>query len=168
MEHEPCRFLSDAKGASQFARGDAVLGVGDAPDSDEPRGQGQRTVLENRAYLRGKLLATALRPALEHSPSGDVADVIAPALRADDPAIRPFQFEHVFMADDRIGEVANGIDQGFRKNGVWYGSVLFRFRGERIRGIVIPLNHPIESEFAFQLHRWDVQSVVDDLPCQDG
>ena len=64
MKHEPRRLLRDAQRPRHFATADTILGVGDAPDRDEPLIQSERAFLEDRSDLGAKLLLRMFRPAL--------------------------------------------------------------------------------------------------------
>lgn len=49
MKHMPCRWLSDADSAGNFARGYAVFGIGDKPDTREPLVKTEGAVLKDSA-----------------------------------------------------------------------------------------------------------------------
>lgn len=114
VQHEPRGRLANAQSARKLQAADAVLGVSDAPDCDEPLLERQRAILENRSDLDAELLAAILRLALQQRAGTDNADLLVPACGASDFAIRPFDGEHGFEADFGVGKVSDGLQQGFR------------------------------------------------------
>lgn len=112
MEHEPSRLLCDAKSARQFVRRDAVLGVGDEPDSREPLVQPERRILEDRADLDRRLLLA--RFALPETAGGEVREVGAFAMRTV-PTVRPAKFGDEVGAHVDVIEVPDGFDESGRE-----------------------------------------------------
>jgi len=55
MIHEPSRFLGNAEIAGHLVRANAVLTIGNHPNSGEPLVQAERTVLEDCSDLGRKL-----------------------------------------------------------------------------------------------------------------
>jgi hypothetical protein len=60
VEHEPRRLLGHCKGTPEFVRRDAVLAVGDEPDSGKPLVEAERGILEDRPDLEGEQLFAPL------------------------------------------------------------------------------------------------------------
>ncbi len=112
MQHEPRRLLSGAECPSEFVRRDAVLGVGDEPDSGEPLVESERRVLEDRAELDRELLFTAL--ALPESASRQVGVFNRATAGANGP-VRPAQLGDEIGADVDVREVADCLNEGAGK-----------------------------------------------------
>src|ERR1700688_1552260 len=116
MQHEPCRFLSDAKSAANFVGTNAVLAIGNHPNSDKPLVERQRGIFKDSPDLCRELpfgmdtLALPLALILEEH------DILTSAGRADHDAIRPTYFDHEREAvvgvceanDDLLGRVGLG------------------------------------------------------------
>lgn len=113
MKHEPSGFLSDAQRAAKFQAANPVLGVGNAPDSDEPFIEAKRGILKDRLDLDAELLPAAGRFALEHRPRSDDADLIAATFGAADFAIGPFDGQHRLETNLGIAVVTDGFKQCF-------------------------------------------------------
>ncbi len=111
VEHEPRRLLGDFEVASEFAGADAVLGVGDTPDGDEPLVEAQGRVLEDGSNLDAELLSAVLRLALKQRPRPHDANLIAAALRAGDYPVGILGPEHGLEAHLGVGEVADSGEQ---------------------------------------------------------
>jgi hypothetical protein len=109
VQHVPSAFLRYLDGAGKFATADAILGIRNAPDRDEPFVQAEWTIFKDRPDFDRKLFSTVLRFALHHVTAGDVPDVGRAALWATDDAIRPLDLDHVGMANVQIGVVADGL-----------------------------------------------------------
>ena len=108
VEHEPRRFLSDAKGAANLIGTDAVLAVGNHPNSDEPLVEGQSGVFKDSPNLGGELFLGMLALAFPHPASGDKADII-PATGGALYAIGPATLDHEVEAVAGVGEVNDGL-----------------------------------------------------------
>ena len=64
MEHEPSGLLSNPKCATYFVAGDAVLAIGDEPNTGQPFIKTERGVFKDRTDLDGKLTLRMARRAL--------------------------------------------------------------------------------------------------------
>ncbi len=114
VQHEPRRLLRNVQSPSQFVTADAVLVVGNRPDSDEPLIQSERTILKNGSDLEAKLLLTRGSVALDRSWSRcDFLAGVVTALGADDLSARPFDLAHEVVAVSGDREISSGFQQGF-------------------------------------------------------
>lgn len=129
VQYEPSGFLGYVQGSAEFVAADAVLSVGDAPDSNEPLIEAKWAVLENGADLGAELLTASDRLALEQMARFDLADFLAAALGANHLAVRPLDDPHVFVADSQVREVADGFNQGLRNLVGHHGFAGFSFFG---------------------------------------
>jgi hypothetical protein len=121
VKHEPCCFLSDAKGAAKLMTADAVFRVSDAPDGRKPFVQTERAILENRADLVAELLFAGA--AFENVPRRNFPDVFSITFGTDDLAVGPFDQTHIGVADFEVRKIADGRD----KIGGNHGSFLSTF-----------------------------------------
>lgn len=113
VEHEPCRFLSDAEGAGNFARANATLSSGDDPNGGKPFIQTQRGILEDRPYLRRKLPLGVTALALPFFLGYKVGNILASAGWALN-TFRPAMRHYVRKAVIRIREVNDSFLKGLR------------------------------------------------------
>lgn len=103
VQHEPRRLLSDTERPSKFVGRDAVLAVGDEPNSRKPLVEPERGILEDSSDLERELLLAAL--ALPNLAGGDERGVAMPATGADDLAIRPAEIQNEVERPIGIREV---------------------------------------------------------------
>jgi hypothetical protein len=113
VEHEPCSLLSDAKGAGNLTRANAVLCSSNHPDGGKPLLQSQRRILKDGSYLGRELTFAVSALALPFTLSPQEGHIGASAGRADN-AVWPAMRNHVLKAVIGICEV----DDCFLK-GVW-------------------------------------------------
>ncbi len=111
MEHEPCSLLSNAEGTSDFVAADAILGVGDDPDSGKPLLKAKRRILEDGSYLGGELPLGVGALALPLPLSRQKGHISASASGASNP-VGPATLSHIFQAVIGIGEVDNSFLEG--------------------------------------------------------
>lgn len=78
MQHGPRRLLSNAKGASQLARRDAVLSKGNEPHGRKPLVQAKRRMLEDGANLDRELFPRVLMPAFPGAASRNELHFLTP------------------------------------------------------------------------------------------
>ena len=103
VQHEPCRLLSDAECAGNFARADAVLAVAENPVSAHPLIEAQGGVLKDRSDLEGELLFAAL--AVPDLASLDEGVLLRTAARAANNTVREPQVERVLESTVSVREV---------------------------------------------------------------
>lgn len=108
MEHEPRRLLSDAESAMQFVGTDAVLAVGNHPNSDKPLVERKRRIFKDSPDLCRELPLGMLALAFPDVASGQEADFLTSASRAFD-TVRPAPLNHEADAVIGIGEVNDGL-----------------------------------------------------------
>src|SRR5580692_6005708 len=108
VKHEPRRLLSDAKSAGHFVRANAILAVGNHPNSDEPLVQRKPRILKDSPNFDRELPfgmdALALPLALILKEYG----ILAATGGACD-AIRPAEFRDTVQAVVGISKVENGL-----------------------------------------------------------
>jgi hypothetical protein len=110
VEHEPCGFLSDTDGAMDFVGANAVLGIGNHPDSSQPLIQSNRAILKDGSHLDGELPLSVFLFALPKTASRDEPDINTAASGAG-YSIRPAEFDHEVKADIRVREVLDSFNK---------------------------------------------------------
>lgn len=110
-EHEPRGFLSNAQATRHFVGADAVLAVGQHPDSGKPLVQSKRRVLKDRPHLDRELLPADA--ALPDTPSLEEHRVRRVTMGAHD-ARRPAKELKELERDIRISEVGHRFAKGLR------------------------------------------------------
>jgi hypothetical protein len=118
VQHEPRGLLSHAERPRDLVAAHAVLAIRDHPHSGEPLVQADGRVLKDGPDLDGELLTLVVLAASPHAPGRDERRTVAPAGWAAHVAVRPPQLNHEAKADIRVGEVADGLDQGLGSGGV--------------------------------------------------
>lgn len=108
VKHEPCGFLSDAKSAANLVGTDAVLAVGNHPNSDKPLVERERGILKDGSDFDTELLARMLVLALPQAPSRNEAHIFAGASGAHN-ASGPAALNHERKAIVRVCEVLDGL-----------------------------------------------------------
>src|SRR5882724_1032953 len=116
VEHEPCRLLSDAKRATHFIGTNAVLAIGNHPNSDEPLAQRQCRIFEDSSNLYAELFFGMPSLAFPHPASRDEAHII-PATGGALNAIGPAPRNHELEAVVGVGEVNDGLLES-----LWFGA----------------------------------------------
>jgi len=111
VHHEPRALLGDSEGAPHFVGTDPVLVVDDHPHGGQPLVQPERGILEDRADLDGELAALVILPALP-APLIGQKDDFAATTRRTRHTVWPAEIGEEVQAHVRIGEVADGFDQG--------------------------------------------------------
>ena len=115
MQHEPGTLLGDSESSRHLVGADAVLGVGQKPHGGQPLLQAERGVLEDRADLHRELAARMLGVALPQPARVEVVDLPASTGRAGHGVdAAPSGSRHVRDAHVRVGEVADGVEEGLR------------------------------------------------------
>jgi len=109
MQHEPCRFLCDAKITRKLVTGDAIFAVRNEPDRNEPLVERNRRFLKDGSNLDGVLLAALAVRALPASLFGQPVIALASAHRANWLAIRPAHCANCVNAGLLISEISNGV-----------------------------------------------------------
>jgi len=109
VEHEPCALLSDAKSATNLIGTDAVLAIGNHPNSDEPLVQTNRRILENSPDLHAKLALGMNALALPFVLILEEHGILAATSGAGNDAIGPANLDHELQAVLRAGEVQHGL-----------------------------------------------------------
>ncbi|MGB6497447.1 MAG: hypothetical protein WA853_15270 [Candidatus Acidiferrum sp.] len=113
VEHEPSGLLSHAERAANLIGTDAVLAVGNHPDSDKPLVERERRILKDSPDFDRELPfgvdALALPLALILEEYG----ILAATGRAGDFAIRPAQLDHEVEAVIGVREVDDGLLECF-------------------------------------------------------
>jgi len=116
MQHEPSRFLSDAKCAAYFVRANAILAVRNHPHGHKPLVERQGGILKDGSNLGRELFASVLLSAFPHPASGDESNVLSSTSGAFN-AIRPTALDNELKAIVRVGKVLDGLLEGF-----WLGA----------------------------------------------
>jgi hypothetical protein len=106
VKHEPACLLSDAQIASDLARANAVLAVGNQPDRREPFIQTDRRVLEDGPDFGAELLLRMFGLALPDTARGKQGHFRASARRASH-SIRPAQRNRRAQAVVGIREISD-------------------------------------------------------------
>lgn len=109
VEHEPCRLLSDAEGASYFIGTDAVLAVRNHPNSDKPLVERKRGILKDSSDFGRELTLSVDALALPLALILEENNIVPATGRADYFAIRPAEFDHELEAVVGVREVNNGL-----------------------------------------------------------
>ena len=112
VKHEPCGLLSDAESACDFIGTDAVLAVGNHPNSDKPLVERERGVLKDGSNFCAELLFGMLALAFPHAPSRDEADFFASASGALD-TLRPAALNHEVETVVSVSEMKDGLLKSF-------------------------------------------------------
>src|ERR1019366_6617552 len=105
MQHEPCGLLSDVQIAGKFATADAILAVGEKPQSGKPLIKADGGILAHTSNLHGEF---ALRMMAGASPSAAMRPefyFVRAASWASDRAIRPAANGQIVNAVVGIREV---------------------------------------------------------------
>ncbi len=112
MQHEPCRLLSDADGATEFVGTNTIPAVRQHPHSGKPLVQGNRRILEDGSNLGAELpmmmdtLTLPLPLILEEH------NVSASASWTGHSIIRPAEMDHVIQSVVWVAEVLDGLLEG--------------------------------------------------------
>ena len=104
MQYEPCGFLSHIQIAGQFATADAVLAIGEQPESSHPLVKADSGILANASDFDGELALRVNLRAFPSPPLGVIADFFK-ATTGTDHAIRPTADGEIINAVVRIREV---------------------------------------------------------------
>lgn len=122
VKNEPRAFLGHAKGTRQFAGTNAVLRVGDEPDSSQPPIEANRRIFHDGAYLNAELLFAGLTfPKVTRKQIRHLATI---AIRAFN-AVRPAKLHQEIRSVFRVSKVNDCLLQGL-------GEFAFVCHGERI------------------------------------
>lgn len=108
MKQKPRALLSHAKGTRQFAGTDAVLRVGDQPDTSQPPIEANRRIFHDGAYLDAELLLA--RFALPQATGRKIRHFAASADRALN-AVRPAKLHQEIRGVFRVSKVNNRLLQ---------------------------------------------------------
>src|SRR5262249_50409639 len=112
VEHEPASLLGHAERPRQLVARNAVLGVGEQPNSGQPLVPTKRRVLENGPDLGRELLfALAAGPEV---PGADKERLFAPAARTRHVAVRPSKLDDGLKGGVRVSEIADGFAESLR------------------------------------------------------
>jgi nitrilase len=109
MEHVPCRLLSDADRAGEFAGANTVLAVAEQPESTHPLIKSKGAILEDGSNLEAELFLASV--AFPDAASFDEGVLLRTASRATYNTIRKPQIEGALESTVGIAEVDNGILQ---------------------------------------------------------
>src|ERR1035437_8472857 len=107
VQHEPRGFLSDAEGASHFARTNAVLAIAEHPVSAHPLIQTEGRVFKDRAHFEAELLLAAF--AEPDAARLDERVILAPAARARNYTVRPAKVKGILKAAIWVAEVDDRV-----------------------------------------------------------
>jgi hypothetical protein len=132
-KHEPRGFLGNAQTTRHFIGADAVLGIGQHPDSGKPLVQTERGVLENRSHLHRELLAASA--AFPDAPSLEEHRVGRVTVSALD-TIRPAQELKELERDIGISEVRHRFAESLRSTNL--GHDVTYNRGMGVSSILLP------------------------------
>jgi hypothetical protein len=86
-----------------------VFAVSDCPDCDEPLIETERGIFKDSPDLRTELLSTGF--ALHHAAAFNLTDVITATTRAGWSITVPFDFPHEVLANVKVSEISNGLQQ---------------------------------------------------------
>ena len=113
MKHKPRGFLRDADFAHNFIGADAVLTVGNHPDSGKPLIEADRRVFKDGPNLDAEFLLRVLCMALPQPRIFEERNLVRSTMRTG-YAIRPAKLGHESEANVGVGEVADSLNKGRR------------------------------------------------------
>lgn len=114
MEHEPCRFLSDAQSAGKFTGTNTVFCGANDPDGRKPFLQSKRRILKDGSDLRGELAFRMCALALPFLLVGKPRHISPSASGASD-AIGPSVRDHIGNTVVGVCEEDYGLLKSLRR-----------------------------------------------------
>jgi len=112
-QHEPRGLLGYTERAREFVAADAVLAVGEQPQSGQPLFQTDGRVLEDGSYLQRELRFGMFGVALVAPNARQIGDVIGVASRTTNDALGPADRLNGLAAILVIREKQDGLSESF-------------------------------------------------------